>query len=183
MGICPPTPFCLGPLKDTHPFLLSSSNPIHLGQDFSRKYHSEMSFSQKREIILELESNHQSNQLGELNDTLMFIIPSLSLSDGTRAYSGTMITCFYWVSYQPFYGQNFQLLLTKFTALLQSRGKKALQGIRPIIEIIRFKVSLSSVLLLVIFPFYQWENQRAEGGHFPRTSNNKHYYPSTPCCQ
>lgn len=50
-------PFCLGPLRDTHHFLLSSFNLIHsLGQDFSENYHARISFSQSGEIILEIEN-------------------------------------------------------------------------------------------------------------------------------
>ena len=37
-------------------------------------------------LILEIDSSHQSNQPGELNDPLTFFISSIS--DGTRADSG-----------------------------------------------------------------------------------------------
>lgn len=61
-------PFCLGPLIDTHSFLLSFSNHIHsLGQDFLEKYYARISFSWKREIILELDSSHQSSQANPVN--------------------------------------------------------------------------------------------------------------------
>ena len=50
------------PLRNTHPFLLSSTASIHLlVQDFLETYHAGISFSQKGEIILEFDSN-QSNQ-------------------------------------------------------------------------------------------------------------------------
>ena len=50
-------PFCLGPLRDTHHFLLSSFNLIHsLGQDFSENYHARISISQRGEIILEIDN-------------------------------------------------------------------------------------------------------------------------------
>lgn len=50
------------PLRNKHPFLLSSTASIHLlVQDFLEKYHAGISFSQKGEIILEFDSN-QSNQ-------------------------------------------------------------------------------------------------------------------------
>ena len=68
-------PFCLGPLRDTYSFLLSSSAPIHLlGWDFLEKYHARISVSQKGEIILEIDSGHQSNAPDELNDPLASFI-------------------------------------------------------------------------------------------------------------
>ena len=74
-----PIPFCLGHLRDTHSFLLSSSAPIHLlGQDFLEKYHAGISFSQNRGIILELDSSNQNGQLGELNDPSTSSIYSVS---------------------------------------------------------------------------------------------------------
>ena len=64
-----PIPFCLGPLRGAHRFLLSSSTPIYLlGQDFLEKY-ARFSFSQM-EIILEIDSSYQNNPPGELNDPL-----------------------------------------------------------------------------------------------------------------
>ena len=49
--------------------------------------------SPKREIILELDSSHQSRPPAELNDpTTSFIC---SISDGTRADSEELITCSY----------------------------------------------------------------------------------------
>ena len=80
-----PVPFCLGPLRDTHPFPLSYSAPIYL-LGFLENYHAGMSFSQKGKIILEFDSSHQSNQPSELNDPLTPFI--CSISDGTRADSG-----------------------------------------------------------------------------------------------
>ena len=66
-----PIRFCLGSLKDTHPRPLSFSMSVHLlDQDFLQKYHARIYFSQKGEIILEIDSCHQSNQAGELNDPL-----------------------------------------------------------------------------------------------------------------
>ena len=50
-----PLPYCLGPLRDAHPFLLNSSTPIHLlGPDVLENYHARLSFSQKGKTILEL---------------------------------------------------------------------------------------------------------------------------------
>lgn len=55
--------------RDTHSFLLSSPISVHLSvQDFKEKDHARISFSQKRGIILEIESSHQSIPPGELND-------------------------------------------------------------------------------------------------------------------
>ena len=51
--------FYLGTLRDTHPFLLSSTASIHLlGQDFLEKYCARISSSQKGEITLEIDSSH-----------------------------------------------------------------------------------------------------------------------------
>ena len=62
---------------------------IHLlAWDFLQKYHTKISFSQKREIILEIDS-HQSNPSGELNDPLIYLIAFIcSKSDSTRADAG-----------------------------------------------------------------------------------------------
>lgn len=52
-----PVPFCLGLLRDTYPFILSSSIPIHsFGQDFLDRFHAGISLSQKEEIILQFDS-------------------------------------------------------------------------------------------------------------------------------
>lgn len=49
------TSFCLGPLRNRHPFLLSYSAFVHLvGRDISGKYYAGISFSQKRKKILEI---------------------------------------------------------------------------------------------------------------------------------
>ena len=80
-----PVPFCLGPLRDTHPFPLSYSAPIYL-LGFLENYHAGMSFSQKGKIILEFDSSHHSSQPGELNDTLISCI--CSSSGSTNADSG-----------------------------------------------------------------------------------------------
>ena len=65
--------------RDTHSFLLSSPISIHLsGQDFKEKDHARISFSQKRGIILEIESGHQSIPPGELNDPVTSFICSTS---------------------------------------------------------------------------------------------------------
>ena len=46
ISVTKPIPFCLSPLRDNRPFLLSSSAPIHLlGQDFLEEYHPGISFS------------------------------------------------------------------------------------------------------------------------------------------
>lgn len=74
--------FGLGPLRDTHPFLLSSSTPTHLlCGDFLEKHHARISFSQKGEIILEFDSGHQNSQSGEWNNPSTSFI--CSKSDGT----------------------------------------------------------------------------------------------------
>lgn len=71
VSVSEPIPLCLGPLREIHAFLLSSSTPIHLFiQDFLETYHARISYSQKGEIILEIDSSHQSNKPGELNDPL-----------------------------------------------------------------------------------------------------------------
>lgn len=55
-----PIPFGLDPLRDTYPFLLSSSTSIYLlGRDFLEVYHAGISFSRNGEIILELDSSKQ----------------------------------------------------------------------------------------------------------------------------
>ena len=73
-------PSYLGPLREIHIFfLLSSPTSIHLsGQDFKEKDHAWISFSQKKEIILEIESSHQSIPPGELNDPVTPFICSTS---------------------------------------------------------------------------------------------------------
>lgn len=47
---------------------------------FLEKYYARTSFSQKGEIILQIDSNDQSNQPGELNDSLISFIFSVSVS-------------------------------------------------------------------------------------------------------
>ena len=67
--ISKPVPFCSGPLRDTHTFILSSFTPIQfLGQDFLEKYIDRMYFSQKGGIILEIDSSHGSKPPVDLND-------------------------------------------------------------------------------------------------------------------
>ena len=79
-------PFCLGPLRDSYPLLLSSSSPIHLlGQDFLEKYRDRFSSSSKARIILEFDSSHPSNPTGDLSDLLTSFI--FSIPDGTRTDS------------------------------------------------------------------------------------------------
>lgn len=83
-----PIPFCLGPQRDTHSFLLSSSAAIHLlSQDLLEKHHIEISFSQKREINPEFDSSHQISQSGELNNPWTTFI--CSISDGTIVKFGS----------------------------------------------------------------------------------------------
>lgn len=54
-------PFQLVPLRDSHSFLLVHSAPVHLlGRDFLEKYHTSISFFQKREIILKINSTSPS---------------------------------------------------------------------------------------------------------------------------
>lgn len=49
--------FQLGPLQDNHSFFLVLSAPVHLrGRDFLEKYRAAISFSQKEEIILKIDS-------------------------------------------------------------------------------------------------------------------------------
>ena len=76
-------PVGLGPLRDTHSFLLSSSTPTHLlGPDFLERHHAGISFSQKGQIILEFDSSsdsgNQNGQRGELNDPSRSFICSIS---------------------------------------------------------------------------------------------------------
>ena len=50
-----PLPFHVGPIQDNHSFLLINFIPVNLlGWDFLEKYHAAIFFSQKGEIILEL---------------------------------------------------------------------------------------------------------------------------------
>ena len=79
-----PIPFGLGPLRDTYPFLLSSSTSIYLlGRDFLEIYHAGISFSRNGEIILELDSSNQNSQISKANDPSTSSISSAS--DDTRA--------------------------------------------------------------------------------------------------
>ena len=79
--------FSLGPLRNTQHFLLSSSTPTYLfDQDFLGKYHARIFLSHEEEIILQLDSSHQSSQSGKLNDPLTYFISSVF--DGTTADSG-----------------------------------------------------------------------------------------------
>ena len=74
-----PIPFNLGPLRDIAPFLRGSSTPILLlGWDFLEKYHAEISFSRKGEIILEFDSSQQNGQSGELNGSSTSLLCSSS---------------------------------------------------------------------------------------------------------
>lgn len=71
LPVSEPIPFSLGPLRDTHPFLLSSSALVHLlGRDFLDKHHARIYLSPKGKIILAFDSSHQSNQSHKLNDPL-----------------------------------------------------------------------------------------------------------------
>lgn len=86
VSVSEPILFCLGLLRATHSFLLSSFTPIHwLGQELE-KHCVEISVFQKGEMILEFDSGHQSSLSGELNDPLTSFI--CSISDGTRTDSG-----------------------------------------------------------------------------------------------
>ena len=53
LPVSEPIPFSLGPLRDTHPFLLSSSALVHLlGRDFLDKHHARIYLSPKGKIML-----------------------------------------------------------------------------------------------------------------------------------
>ena len=168
--ISEPAPFWLGPLRDRHHFLLSPSAPTHLlSQDFLEKYHARISFSQKKEIIVEFDSSHKSTQEGELKDPLTSFI--CSISDGTRADSGNtdhlsllnQLPPFLWVKSPTYAGKIHSTPLIKIQIDPSKPlprvnqypiSKEALQGIKPITEITRLKASLSLVLAPVRLQFY-----------------------------
>lgn len=63
-----PISFCLGPLRDTYLFLLSSfATAFSFAHDLFKNIMFEFLPLNKRKIILEFDSIYQSNQLGELN--------------------------------------------------------------------------------------------------------------------
>ena len=96
-----PIRFCLGSLKDTHPCPLSFSMSVHLlDQDFLQKYHGRIYFSQKGEIILEIDSCHQSNRAGESNDPLTSFTCSLMTLE---LILQTLIICAYGISYHSLF--------------------------------------------------------------------------------
>ena len=70
--------------KNDRPFSLEQQN-----KEFLEKNYDRISFSQKGEIILEIDSNHQSNSPGELNDPLtyyiMFIWSLIVLTDSENS--------------------------------------------------------------------------------------------------
>ena len=81
------------PLRNKHPFLLSSTASIHLlVQDFLEKYLAGISFSQKGEIILEFDRSHKSKQPDKLNEPLTPLISSISV---VELILETLIICPY----------------------------------------------------------------------------------------
>lgn len=63
-----PISFCLGPLRDTYLFLLSSfATAFSFAHDLFKNIMFEFLPLNKRKIILEFDSIYQSNQPGELN--------------------------------------------------------------------------------------------------------------------
>lgn len=62
-------------------------------------------------MILEIDSSHQRNLAGELNDPLKYF--KCSISVGTRTDKENIIYL-NWISYQSPNGQNFYLILEKF---------------------------------------------------------------------
>lgn len=74
-----PLSFCLGPLRDTHPFSLLPLTSHLLGQAFSGKYQARIFFSQKGEFTLNLTA------VLKVKDPLVSFISSFS--DGTGAES------------------------------------------------------------------------------------------------
>lgn len=78
-----PIPFFLGPLRDTHAFLLSSSDPYSFLGLISLRKVSHQNFSQKGEF----DGSDQKSQPGELNGPSPSFI--CSISDGTIPESGT----------------------------------------------------------------------------------------------
>ena len=125
-----PIPLCLGPLRDTHTFLLSSSTSIHLlCRDFLEKHQARISFSQKGEIIPEFDSRHQSKQQCELNDSLISFI--CSISDDTRADSGNTDHLSLLNQLPSFLWAKSPLTVAKFTAHLPSRFKQISQNLFP----------------------------------------------------
>ena len=100
-----------------------------LGWDFLEKYHVGISFSQKGEIIIELDSSHQNNPPGELNDALTSFM--CFISDRTRADSGNTDLLSLFNQLPLFCGQNLQLMLGKPMAQLQSELKSTPQNFFP----------------------------------------------------
>lgn len=146
MPVSESTAFCLAPLRDMHPFLLCSSGLVHLlGWDFLEKNHAGISFSQKGEIFLELDSSNQNSQPQELNDSSAPFI--CYISDGTVIESKD--TSFVPIeSATLLFGQNLQadidtthsappIKIQKYLSKPLPRinqytvNKEALQGIKP----------------------------------------------------
>ena len=110
--------FCLGPLKDTHHFILCSSIFIHiLSCDFLENYLAGICFSQKGEIILEFDSSNQVNQM-----TLQHLLFAPSLM-ALELILRTLTICPYWIHFHLHYGQNLQLILVESTVHILFRSK------------------------------------------------------------
>lgn len=151
--------FSLGPLRNTHHFLLSSSTPTYLfDQDFLGKYHARI-FTE----FLQLDSSHQSSQSVKLNDPLTYFISSVF--DGTTADSGNTDHLFLldqippslWAKSPTDFGKihsarpiKIQINTPKFLSRINQHPvrKEGLRGKKPIIE--DNKSSLSLVLIPII---------------------------------
>ena len=94
-----PIPFCLGPFRNTHAFLLISSDSIYLlGWDFLEKHHSIISFSQKEDII----SIKVTNKVNQMTLWHSLCLPSLTVLE---LILETLIICPYWISYHLSFGK------------------------------------------------------------------------------
>ena len=82
-----PISFCLGPLRDTYLFLLSSfAIAFSFAHDLFKNIMFEFLPLNKRKIILEFDYNHQNSQLGELKDPVTSFV--CSICHGPKTYSG-----------------------------------------------------------------------------------------------
>lgn len=175
--ISEPIPFCLGPLRDTHCFLLSSFAPTHLLQDFSENYHAGISFSWKGEMMLEFDGNCQNGQLGESHGfSISFIC---TVFHRTVAALRALINYPYWTNCHLLCGKNLQLIVGKSNLIFKLILQNLFPELTSILQIKRpFKVqnlnkrwpnSLFIALVFVTLRFYLWESQRDKDGGLSRT--------------
>lgn len=110
-------------MRDTHPFLLSSSIAIHLlGWVFLRELACQNFFLSNGQTILESSCGKHRSHSGEYSDPghLLFapFLPPLSLPLGTQ------ITCPFRISSHPLWGQHLQLIVAESTVHLPSGFKQ-----------------------------------------------------------